>query len=72
MSFLTLGVDSSILLLYVSKSTSTHHFRVLRQAGVIAQEVFGTSKLTSLRREDRDERFTGLLDAVLGSAAVPR
>jgi DNA-binding transcriptional ArsR family regulator len=50
----------------VSKSTCTHHFRVLREAGVIAQEEVRTSKLTSLRREDLDERFPGLLDAVAG------
>ncbi len=55
----------------VTKSTSTHHFRVLREAGVIAQELQGTSKLTSLRRTDLDERFPGLLDAVLGAVAVP-
>ena len=36
----------------VTKSTSTHHFRVLREAGVIAQLEVGTSKLTSLRREE--------------------
>ena len=54
----------------VSKSTCTHHFRVLREAGVIAQHEVGTSKLTSLRREDLDERFPGLLDAVLGSVRV--
>ncbi len=54
----------------VSKSTSTHHFRVLREAGVISQQPLGTSKLTSLRREDLDARFPGLLDAVLGLAAV--
>jgi DNA-binding transcriptional ArsR family regulator len=50
----------------VTKSTCTHHFRVLREAGVIAQEEVRTSKLTSLRREDLDERFPGLLDAVAG------
>jgi DNA-binding transcriptional ArsR family regulator len=55
----------------VTKSTSTHHFRVLREAGVIHQHVQGTSKLTSLRREDLDARFPGLLDAVLGAASVP-
>jgi DNA-binding transcriptional ArsR family regulator len=59
----------------VSKSTCTHHFRVLREAGVIKQEVLGTARLNSLRREDLDERFPGLLDAVLASAeaksAVP-
>ncbi|HWF31929.1 MAG TPA: helix-turn-helix domain-containing protein [Solirubrobacteraceae bacterium] len=52
----------------VSKSTCTHHFRVLREAGVIEQQVLGTSRLNSLRREDLDERFPGLLDAVLASA----
>ena len=41
-------------MLGVTKSTSTHHFRVLREAGVIAQQEVGTSKLTSLRREDLD------------------
>lgn len=54
----------------VTKSTCTHHFRVLREAGVVAQQQLGTSKLTSLRREDLDERFPGLLDAVLGPVAV--
>jgi DNA-binding transcriptional ArsR family regulator len=55
----------------VSKSTSTHHFRVLREAGVVSQQLLGTAKLTTLRREDLDERFPGLLDAVLQSAAQP-
>jgi DNA-binding transcriptional ArsR family regulator len=57
--------------LEVSKSTSTHHFRVLREAGVVSQQLLGTAKLTALRREDLDERFPGLLDAVLQSAAQP-
>ena len=51
----------------VSKSTLTHHFRVLREAGVIEQRQDGTARLNSLRREDLDERFPGLLDAVLES-----
>ncbi|MCW3019737.1 MAG: transcriptional regulator [Solirubrobacterales bacterium] len=55
-------------LLDVSKSTKTHHFRVLREAGVVAQQLIGTSKLTTLRRDDLDARFPGLLDAVLASA----
>lgn len=53
----------------VSKSTCTHHFRVLREAGVIQQRQLGTARLNSLRRDDLDRRFPGLLDAVLGSAA---
>ena len=55
----------------VAKSTMTHHFRVLREAGVIRQERAGTTKQTTLRREDLDARFPGLLDAVLTSASVP-
>ena len=49
----------------VTKSTLTHHFRVLREAGVIDQREEGTARLNSLRREDLDKRFPGLLDAVL-------
>jgi len=55
----------------ISKSTMTHHFRTLREAGVIRQERQGTTKMTQLRREDLDARFPGLLDAVLASKPVP-
>ncbi len=49
----------------VVKSTCTHHFRVLREAGVIQQRLESTTKLNSLRREDLEARFPGLMDAVL-------
>ena len=51
----------------VVKSTCTHHFRVLREAGVIRQRQEGTSRLNSLRRADLDARFPGLLESVLGA-----
>ncbi|MFD0262184.1 ArsR/SmtB family transcription factor [Kitasatospora indigofera] len=54
----------------VTKSTSTHHFRVLREAGVIRQHRRGTSRMSALRREDLAALFPGLLDSVL--AAVGR
>jgi DNA-binding transcriptional ArsR family regulator len=57
--------------LEISKSTRTHHFRVLREAGLIEQRREGTRKLSALRRADLDARFPGLLDAVLESAAAP-
>jgi DNA-binding transcriptional ArsR family regulator len=57
--------------LEVSKSTATHHFRVLREAGIIEQRTEGTAKLNTLRREDLEQRFPGLLDAILSSAPVP-
>jgi DNA-binding transcriptional ArsR family regulator len=52
----------------VTKSTLTHHFRVLREAGVIRQHEVGTARMNSLRRKDLEARFPGLLDAVLGAA----
>jgi DNA-binding transcriptional ArsR family regulator len=52
----------------VTKSTCTHHFRVLREAGVIHQRPEGTARMNSLRREDLDDRFPGLLDTILSSA----
>ncbi|HEY1775281.1 MAG TPA: helix-turn-helix transcriptional regulator [Solirubrobacteraceae bacterium] len=52
----------------VTKSTLTHHFRVLREAGVIHQAEEGTSRLNRLRRGDLDARFPGLLDAILAAA----
>src|SRR6202035_217403 len=45
----------------VTKSTCTHHFRVLREAGMIHQRHEGTSRLNSLRRDDLDARFPGML-----------
>jgi DNA-binding transcriptional ArsR family regulator len=53
----------------IVKSTCTHHFKVLREAGVIHQRVVGTKRVSSLRRDDLDARFPGLLDAVLRDAA---
>jgi DNA-binding transcriptional ArsR family regulator len=53
----------------VTKSTCTHHFRVLREAGVIRQRQEGTARLNTLRREDLEARFPGLLDTVLHAAA---
>lgn len=48
-------------------STRTHHFRVLRQAGLIWQRDVGNGRMTKLRRDDMDMAFPGLLDAVLAA-----
>jgi DNA-binding transcriptional ArsR family regulator len=53
----------------VTKSTCTHHFRVLREAGVLRQRQEGTTRLNTLRREDLEARFPGLLATVLRAAA---
>lgn len=49
----------------VSKSTLSHHLKVLRQAGLTETRPDGTLRLISLRREEFDERFPELLDSVL-------
>jgi DNA-binding transcriptional ArsR family regulator len=57
----------------VTKSTCTHHFKILREAGVIHQRPHGAARLNTLRRDDLDARFPGLLATILQSAsAVPR
>ena len=49
----------------VAKSTASHHFKVLRESGVIHVRQDGTQRYTSLRQTDVDARFPGLLDSVL-------
>ncbi|MCZ0210731.1 helix-turn-helix domain-containing protein [Streptomyces sp. UMAF16] len=49
----------------IPKSTLSHHVKTLREAGVIRNEPYGRRRSLSLRREDLDSRFPGLLDAVL-------
>ncbi|GHE03001.1 ArsR/SmtB family transcription factor [Streptomyces alanosinicus] len=52
----------------VTKSTTTHHFRVLRESGVIRQVYRGTAKMNALRRDDLDCLFPELLDILLAAA----
>jgi len=55
----------------ISKSRLSHHFRVLREAGVIRVEADGTRRVTTLRKDELDDRFPGLLDAIL-SVTCPK
>ena len=52
----------------VSKATRSHLFRVLREAGLTHTRAEGTHRHVSLRREEVDARFPGLLGAVLAAA----
>src|SRR3954464_14234943 len=52
----------------VSKATRSHHFRVLREAGITRTRAGGTHRHVSLRRDDVDELSPGLRDAVLIAA----
>jgi DNA-binding transcriptional ArsR family regulator len=47
------------------KSTLSHHFKVLREAGLIEQRCQGTWRMTSLRRAEVDALYPGLLDSIL-------
>lgn len=47
------------------KSTVSHHFKVLRESGLVRTENNGTIHMNSLRRADIDSRFPGLLTAIL-------
>jgi DNA-binding transcriptional ArsR family regulator len=49
----------------VAKSTLSQHLKLLRDAGVTRTRAEGMRCFVSLRREDLDDRFPGLLDAVL-------
>ena len=54
-----------------SKSTMSHHFRVLRQAGLVQTRGQGTTHLNTLSRSAIDAAFPGLLSAVLEAPAEP-
>lgn len=47
------------------KSTKSHFMKVLREAGVIRNDPNGRRRMLTLRRDDLDARFPGLLDSVL-------
>jgi len=50
------------------KSSVSHHFRVLRDAGLVCTRCVGTTHMNSLRKVELDRVFPGLLDAILRHA----
>jgi len=59
----------------VTKATASHHYKVLREAGITRKRVEGARHYLQLRRDELDARFPGLLDAVLAAepaGVVPR
>jgi DNA-binding transcriptional ArsR family regulator len=52
------------------KSSLSHHFKVLRDAGVIATHSEGAKRINTLRRSELDAAFPGLLDAILTAPAT--
>jgi len=51
------------------KSSMSHHYRALREAGLLRTRTEGVQAINSLRRDDLDRRFPGLLDVVLAQPA---
>ena len=51
----------------VTKATASHHFKVLREAGITLTRIDGAHRFLTLRRDDLDARFPGLLDAILAA-----
>ncbi|MEV6103389.1 ArsR family transcriptional regulator [Streptomyces sp. NPDC051940] len=50
---------------HLHKSTVSHHFKVLREAGLTSTRAVGRERRVRLRREELDRRFPGLVDALL-------
>ncbi|MGH3765056.1 MAG: ArsR/SmtB family transcription factor [Pseudonocardiaceae bacterium] len=50
--------------LQLPPSTSSYHLRLLREAGVTRTRAQGTVRLISLRRDDLNQRFPGLVDVL--------
>nr|WP_042186444.1 helix-turn-helix domain-containing protein [Kibdelosporangium sp. MJ126-NF4] len=59
------GIACGAVELPVSKSTRTHHIRTLREAGVVRVRPKGTTRFTTLRRDDLDALYPGMLDGIL-------
>ena len=56
----------------VAKSTKTHHWRVLRDAGLIRQRDAGNGTFVQLRRAELELRFPGLLATLTRLTQAPR
>jgi DNA-binding transcriptional ArsR family regulator len=56
----------------LTKATRSHHLKVLREAGVTNTRSEGTARFVTLRREELEARFPGLIDAVLQSPSSAR
>lgn len=53
---------------HLPKSTQSHHFQILREAGLISSERRGTEVVNTLRWAEIEARFPGVLRAILAAA----
>jgi DNA-binding transcriptional ArsR family regulator len=51
----------------LSKSTLSHHFRILREAGLVRSERQGVELLNCLRFVEIESRFPGVLTSILAA-----
>src|SRR5260370_12316096 len=58
-------------LLPMTKSTFSHHLRILREAGVLTKRIQGARGYTSLRKADLDSRFPRLIDSIGDAVSEP-
>lgn len=47
------------------KSALSHHFKVLRESGLINVRIEGKQRFLSIRYDDLEQRFPGLLNTVI-------
>jgi DNA-binding transcriptional ArsR family regulator len=52
------------------KSTQSYHFQVLREAGIIRSERRGTEVVNTLRCHEIEQRFPGVISAILAASAA--
>jgi DNA-binding transcriptional ArsR family regulator len=53
----------------MTKPTFSHHLRILREAGIITKRIQGARGYMSLRKDDLDGRFPGLIDSIITADA---
>jgi DNA-binding transcriptional ArsR family regulator len=54
----------------MTKPTFSHHLRILREAGIVTKRIQGARGYMSLRKNDLDQRFPGLIDSILTADAA--
>ncbi|KGP83723.1 MULTISPECIES: ArsR/SmtB family transcription factor [unclassified Paenibacillus] len=52
---------------HISKSTLSHHIKILREAGLIQPRIEGKQHFYSLRKDDLNTRFPGLVELILNT-----
>jgi DNA-binding transcriptional ArsR family regulator len=52
------------------KSTQSHHYQVLREAGLIRSERRGTEVVNTLRCSEIENKFPGLVPAIMKAASL--